>query len=319
MAASLVSQINRLLDTSLTFMSLFEAPSVAELAGVIDREGWSRPASSVITVQPHGSNPPLFLVTTPFACYQLASYLGTDQPIYEVMKTELDGSRLPFPQFRELAAQVIPEIKGIQPQGPYFVGGFSGLGGNLALEIAHQLLARGDDVGLLALFDFALPGEGHSLMDRLGYHVKQMGHLGLKDRAAYVLQLMKLRGTVRRAVYRAHKATGRQVPGALQDTRWARQTALVHGVGFERRSFPSRISLFRARDRVHAVESEDLGWSEVAAGGLEVHEIPGDHNGIFAEPNIEELANRLRESLALARDDPHADATPGSEASDTQR
>ena len=261
-------------------------------------------------------------------CYQLASCLGAAQPLYQVMQTELDGSRLPFPQYRELATQAIREIKGIQPEGPYFVAGHSAGCGNLALEIAYQLLDRGDDVDLLALFDFSLPGVVNSpsggvnsLLNRVRYHVKQMEDLSLKDLVAYVSSRVahapKWLGPVRKAIYKVYQATGRQVPGFLQNAGWARNAALVHGVGFKRRSFPSRISVFRARDSEHV--KEDLGWSEVATGGLEVHEVPGNHRSIFDEPNIEELSNRLRESLARARDDRHAGAASGSDASDTQR
>src|SRR5262249_54549249 len=41
-----------------------------------------------------------------------------------------------------------------QPEGPYHLGGFS-LGGTVAYEMAQQLRAAGEGVGLLALFDHA--------------------------------------------------------------------------------------------------------------------------------------------------------------------
>jgi thioesterase domain-containing protein len=144
--------------------------------------------SLVMPVQTRGSKPPFFCVANPFICYQLASYVGTDQPIYEVRKPALSGKRLPFPQIKELATRSISDIKRIQPEGPYFVGGHSASGGNLALEMTHQLLARGDSVGLLVIFDMAHPTSGRSrpshMMERLVYQARQMKHLGLKDQAS---------------------------------------------------------------------------------------------------------------------------------------
>jgi thioesterase domain-containing protein len=127
---------------------------------------------------------------------------------------------------------------------------------------------------------------------------------------------MKLPGPVRKAVHSAYQVTGRRVPNTLQDRGWVVRRALADGIGLEERSCPSRIALFRARDRRYA-RDEDLGWDEVASGGLEVHEIPGDHNSIFDEPNIDQLAIGLRESLARAQNDRYYDAAPYSQASDS--
>src|SRR5436309_7819789 len=51
-----------------------------------------------------------------------------------------------------MAALYINEICRVQPEGPYFLGGYC-LGGTIAYEIAQQLTSRGAVVALLALFD----------------------------------------------------------------------------------------------------------------------------------------------------------------------
>src|SRR5207244_7860493 len=50
------------------------------------------------------------------------------------------------------AALYINEIRRVQPEGPYLVGGYW-LGGTIAYEIAQQLTSRGQEVAILALFD----------------------------------------------------------------------------------------------------------------------------------------------------------------------
>ncbi len=44
-------------------------------------------------------------------------------------------------------------------------------------------------------------------------------------------------------------------------------------------------------------QAPDLGWGGLAEGGVEVDEIPGDHYSILREPNVQALADRLRETL----------------------
>jgi len=43
-----------------------------------------------------------------------------------------------------------------------------------------------------------------------------------------------------------------------------------------------------------------LGWHELVPTGLETHRVPGSHRGMFAEPNVEVLAQVLRTRLSEA-------------------
>jgi aspartate racemase len=43
------------------------------------------------------------------------------------------------------------------------------------------------------------------------------------------------------------------------------------------------------------------GWGELAAGGLEVIEVPGDHNTMISETHIGTLAEKLGECLQKAQ------------------
>src|SRR5262249_8447788 len=53
-------------------------------------------------------------------------------------------------------ARSVEAVRGVQPAGPYFLGGFS-FGGSVALEMAQQLRQRGERVGLLAILDHTPP------------------------------------------------------------------------------------------------------------------------------------------------------------------
>ncbi len=44
-----------------------------------------------------------------------------------------------------------------------------------------------------------------------------------------------------------------------------------------------------------------LGWKPYALKGINVHDIPGEHNSIFAPPNDKEFAEVLQKCLNNAR------------------
>ena len=56
-----------------------------------------------------------------------------------------------------MAAHYVREIRSLQPEGPYHLGG-SSFGGVIAFEMARQLRVHGQWVGVLALFDTYGPG-----------------------------------------------------------------------------------------------------------------------------------------------------------------
>jgi thioesterase domain-containing protein len=47
------------------------------------------------------------------------------------------------------------------------------------------------------------------------------------------------------------------------------------------------------RSQVDRYQDPNLGWGEVAHGGLETVEVAGDHIAMFREPQVEALAAAL--------------------------
>ena len=58
----------------------------------------------------------------------------------------------PFASVEDMARHYVSELRAVQPQGPYRLFGFSS-GGLIALEMARQLRADGDEVPVLVLAD----------------------------------------------------------------------------------------------------------------------------------------------------------------------
>ena len=155
-AVQLFAQIDKVFGVKLPLATLFDAPTIEELARILRREeapaGWS----PLVPIQTSGSRPPFFCIHgaggNVLIYRELAQRLGPDQPFYGLQAVGLDASCPPLTSIEEMAAAYAKEIRKKQPRGPYFLGGYC-MGGTVAYEIAQQLHAQGERVALLALFD----------------------------------------------------------------------------------------------------------------------------------------------------------------------
>lgn len=70
--------------------------------------------------------------------------------------------------------------------------------------------------------------------------------------------------------------------------------------------YPDRVTLFRAIENIGFLDP-DLGWRELAPGGLEIHDVPGNTVSMLQEPHVQVLAEKLRDCIdRLQADDlPH--------------
>ena len=95
---------------------------------------------------------PLFLfhpVTGGITCYmELSKSLNFAPAIIGVKY----NAELSFDSFASLAEYYVERILTVQQKGPFFLAG-SSLGGNIAVEVATQLIAKGESVAFLGLFD----------------------------------------------------------------------------------------------------------------------------------------------------------------------
>jgi aspartate racemase len=78
----LINEIEKELGKKLPLAALFQAPTVEQLASILRREGHSKLWSALAPIQPHGSKPPIFLFQGISIYSDLASHLGSEQPVY---------------------------------------------------------------------------------------------------------------------------------------------------------------------------------------------------------------------------------------------
>ena len=189
MAVRLFSKIEETFDKKLPLSVLLPAPTIAQLADLLREESIGNVWNPLVLIQSGNSfRPPLFCIHgggfNVLIYRQLAMNLNPDQPVYGLQARGLDGSNIPVgDRIEDLATDYVQQILTIQPQGPYYLAGLSN-GGIIALEMAQQLLARGEETIFLGMFDTygpnsasllpPLPRLGSSLWYALRYSLPRM-------------------------------------------------------------------------------------------------------------------------------------------------
>jgi aspartate racemase len=247
----------------------------------------------------------------------------------------MDGQTEPHTKIQDMAADYIKEMRTVQPHGPYFIAGYS-LGGVVAFEMAQQLVRSGEKVAVLAIFDTNCPtfnSEIPPFSYRAHIHQLNLSRLTTTEKMIYILE-WALRKTFSYGVYfhllnisrlktsekiiyigeRAFRKfknllakladkfylwAGRQKPGELPQYLQRIQEANVKAMkNYVPQVYPGRLTLLRAIERPTGRYYDPyLGWGELAAGGVEIVEVPGNHFTLLWEPRVRVMAQKLRECL----------------------
>ena len=318
-ALRLFAKINKAFDRSLPVVTIFSSPTIEQLATLIRGralntapvpiQGSGIPSkinSAIVPMQPDGSAAPVYIIHGDMGdilgFHRLAMLIGTDHPIYGIEAQSLLAGQPALIRLEDQAAYYLSEIRKIQPKGPYYLLGYC-FGGKIAFEIAHQLHASGERVELLGLLDAYLRDDivhmqrNDSMRMRLNRSIASLlGHsspLSFGGKVAYLPK--KLIGRTLGCVYGIAASFGiRTVPSFMKNTE---NISKVAAKNYCLRPWPGPVTLFRASIQADTRLPRDLGWTRLAEGGVEVYEVPGDHNLPFEEPGVRRLAERLRARL----------------------
>ena len=292
LAVRLMHRLEQVFGKKMPITTLFQAPTIEHMAELLRTKGWAPSWSSLVPIQPLGSKPPFFCVHgaggTVIIYRELARHLGPDQPMYGLQAQGLDGGQKCFTRVEDMAAHYLEAIRTIQPEGPYFIGGLS-FGGTVAFEMARLLHARGEEVGLLALFD-TFPGKYEQTASLL----MKLGRMPVRDQFDYVR-----RKTGQYARNWKRRIDRMFLPQALKNVR---RGIHVAGTLYSPQPYEGAVTLFRASEKsLRGDHDPDAGWTELARGGLQIFEIPGGHVSIMSEPQVQVLAEQLTACIDKAQ------------------
>jgi thioesterase domain-containing protein len=308
----MTAQVQVRLGYDVPLASLLQGGTIEHLASAIRGQN-GKAQSPLVAISPAGSKLPFFCVHAGgnVLCYQeLGRHLGPERPVFALEATATNSPPAAPATVEETAAQYVAAILNAQPQGPYHLGGWS-MGGTVAYEMAVQLEAKGAQVGLVALLDVPLfddsqpsdrfddPASLLLFVDQVAAH---MGHqlflneLGLRSLAApdqlpYVLQQAQAAGLLTADIE------------ASQAQAYFRvfQAGLAAMARYRPRPFGGKLVLFQPQQPLQNILPDSGSrWRELARGGLDIHEAPGNHYTMLGSPNVAMLAKELEACLAAA-------------------
>ena len=261
-----------------------------------------------------GRQTPFFLVAGMFGnvlnLRHLAHLLGADRPFYGLQARGLFGDAEPHRDIAEAARDYIAEMRQVQPEGPYMIGGFSG-GGITALEIAQQLTAAGEEISLLVKLDTPLPlRRPLSKRDRMVIQWQELKEKGPGYIAKWAVNRIRWEFAKRRQVAETGDAPAQFHNAEIE-------AAFLTSLNtYQLQRWDGPLMLYRpplqgrwqvAPDRLvnseRAYVLHDNDWGQWAPA-VEVFEVPGDHDSMVLEPNVRVLASRIRDAINAAEATP---------------
>ncbi|WP_343503046.1 type I polyketide synthase [Alloyangia pacifica] len=323
-AVRLFAMVRKAFRVDFPISVLFEAPTIRRCAALIaERTGHVGGAESETPKTPErrfthlvpmhdgegGPRRPFFLVAGMFGnvlnLRHLAHLLGADRRFYGLQAKGLYGGEAPHATIEAAAADYIAEMRQVQPEGPYMLGGFSG-GGITAYEIARQLESLGEEVALCVLLDTPLPTRRPlGRADRLRIQWQEARAKGPLYPLVWARNRLRWEIAKRRASEATH--AGHAFHNAEIEAAFLQAVAQ-----YRVRPWDGKLVLYRPplvgkwqvgggrmvnSERAYVLADND--WGQYVPG-VEVHEVPGDHDSMVLEPNVRVLAAQMRQAIAEA-------------------
>ncbi len=273
----LLAHIEADFGVQLPLNSLFQAPTIASFAKLLESGPAPVNLANLAALQPEGGQIPFFCVHGDEANHHIMRHLGKDQPYYGFFHQGEDGSAFKHRTVEEIAAHYISEMQLVQPGGPYLLGGYS-FGGIIAYEMAVQLTSMGHEVPLLAMFDMHAPGEF----------------------TRYSRDAEKIYEPLKRVIMR--QMVKRQLAkGKIRSPR-LRHFHIIdnyhHAIlAYKPRPYQGPVTVFKA---ARSPGTDDMGWSTLVSGPIDVHVLPGDHYSLIKDGEVERLVQQLSVSIDRA-------------------
>jgi acyl transferase domain-containing protein len=329
-AVRLFAAIKRAFRVDFPISILFEAPTIAKCAALIAAEvgesaadkaddATATPVRRFTHIVPLNENTtpeatPLFLVAGMFGnvlnLRGLAVHFSDQRPVYGLQARGLIGDAAPHETVPEMARDYIAELRAVQPEGPYLIGGYSG-GGVTAYEMAQQLSDAGQEVAVLAMLDTPLPVRPSlSRKDKALIKFADFRRKG----PGFALEWARNRWEWEKERRRAPLEDGTRAPGSEFNNLKIEAAFLGAVSQYAAPAWHGAATLFRPPvDRHWQVSDgrwvssereyvfDDNDWRQHAPN-LQVIEVPGDHLSMVLAPNVTTLAQELDEAIADALD-----------------
>jgi len=208
-AARLMARLRNAFNTDLPLRLLFEQPTVAGLAALIDRNavageaGITSTPRSLVRLQP-GTDPeqvPVFALpghNGDVFCYR-AFAAGLTGAVFAVQPPGVDGHATPLSDLESLTDYLLEQIVAVRPEGHCIVMGYCA-GGTVAAQLARKMEARGQLKALVLIGSqhprhyrplASLRTTWRWLASRMGHHASALRAAGLGGSLRYLVERLR--------------------------------------------------------------------------------------------------------------------------------
>ncbi len=266
MAVKMIAQVKNIFGCEIPLASLFQSPTIAQLADVIRNNRYKSEWSYIIPLQSSESGTPIFVIhLLDGIIFQLhmhfARHVGKFGPVYGIQARGVDGKDEPQNNMKEMAAAYLDAIFEVQPNGPYRIIGICD-GATVAFEMAQQLRAANREVGLLALV------------------VPSNPPLQVKPPRPQTIDLSR--------ELKSHPPELKKVIDAHFLARFM----------YYPKNYPGDVLYIEAADDPPSQSGPVRNaWQKLVAGNFQLISVPGDHNSCVRAPLIATLAGKFEGHL----------------------
>jgi thioesterase domain-containing protein/acyl carrier protein len=304
-AITFVIELERALGLEISLTLINEAPRFDQLCQAL-RERRAPGSTPLVTLKAGDSLPPLFFihgvggnVVEILPAARRVTYAG---PVIGIRARGVVRGEVPHTSIEAMAADYLREIKERQPNGPYYLCGYSS-GGLVAFEIARRLSESGDEVGLVGLFDTTMSPVRWPLRAWLSILARRVALLA----AALRTPIRTWPATLRQSAVRLrswHGTLGTAPAIAIRVAASALLASAKYHPGFYR----GQLTLFSPARREPGLPSLESIW-RTHAGSVVVDETAGTHATMLSTINAETTAACVTRHLPAANP-PYPPATP---------
>jgi amino acid adenylation domain-containing protein len=275
---------------------MFQAPTVALLAALMQRQQAPQGWKHLAVMKPGGTRKPLFCLNgfngDVDDYLNVARFLDASIPIYGLEARSAGNDQAFYQEHERRFESYQQEMRAVQPQGPYRLCGFSFAGAE-AFDLARRLEDAGEEV-VLILIDAYRPSKWLRMLS-WGPRFISM----LRGRATIATARRKLRAFW---TYELHH----WVTGKDKDLRHA---LFRHASQRTYRPFAGHVVLIkgnRIEEWAYQLQLDGFnGWKKYVTGRFDVIHIEAGHAALMKEPLVKTVAQHLSSILC----DATADAT----------
>jgi amino acid adenylation domain-containing protein len=316
LAVRMLAELGKKLDRQLPVPILLKAPTVAQLAeALIEKEEAPPSGNALIPIQIGNSKYPFFFVpqggSTAITAVPYARHLRKNQTIYGIQPLGFEEGEEPYAKIEDMAAYYVREIRKVQPNGPYYLGGPC-FGSYVVFEMACQLQSQGCTVGLVAMLDPPDPPDLTNKNKDIGFYLRKFLYYikqGKLFPALIDFFFYRRVFRIKNKIILLYNKLVPQVSTRLEDVLQKNMVLNAHTVAMDTYSpkfYPGKITIFR-NSIAHAMEQkEDMflpakDWADFAAE-IDNRIVEGNHMEIFEEPVFQQLIGELQTAIDEAQE-----------------